>query len=274
MENHIHGTHNNQSQHSVTHHKLDAIKAIKSGWKHMMKSPFTYIGFTVLFLLMSFAFGILGSLPNFLDVFLSMVVIKFLLDKYEERKVNINFTFMEFVNFFVAQLILIIGFVLLFIAIALPTFYPIYQVAVTDKQSFWGEVKTLMERPDNINNNDIYNNEEVNLTQYIDITGDETAVLSLLTLFLIGFCAIIYLAFRVSVTQWFLIDKKFGPIEAIKHSWHATRNNVTQLSILAVLSTLIMIVGALALFVGLLFAIPLLYMITLDSYKQMIGESK
>ncbi len=289
MENHIHNVHdhNNVNNHNVSHHKMNAIKAIKSGWKHIMKSPWTYIGFTFLFIIVS---AMIGATPvvkyfiDFISILLSMVVLKFLLHKYESKKVEINFTFMEYVHFFVAQFILGIGFLLLFIAVALPTFYPIYTMTVTDKQVFWGDVKTLMKEGDKrgvtnvegalatLETNDVYEN--INLSQYVDITGDETAVFSLLTLFLIGLCAIIYLAFRVSMTQWFLIDKKFGPIEAIKHSWHATRNNMTQLSILALLSTLIMFAGALVLFVGLLFAMPLVYMIALDAYKQMIGESK
>ena len=261
--------------HNIVHHKLDAIKAIKSGWKHIMRSPWTYVGCTIIFLCVSAIIGsintssiILDNLVTYaLDAFVTMIVIKLLLDKYESRKVNINFSFMDYLHFLAVQLILGLGFLLLLAALTLPTFYPIYKVAVTEKQAFWGDVKTSLVE-DNITNKDL------NLMQYVDITGDEVIVFSLLALFLIGFCAIIYLVFRVSMTQWFLIDKRYGPINAIKHSWHITRGNVTQMSILAMLSVVIMFVGVLALFVGVLFAMPLAYLINLDSYKQMIGENK
>ena len=236
------------------------------------------------FLIVSFIISSFGMLSQFLEAILAIVAMKFLLDKYEERKVNIKFTFMEYLNFFVAQFMLAVAFVLLLIVLITATFYPVYSITVSDKDAFWNDANTMMKevrrRDSNsltetyptFKTNDVY--KDIDLIKYIDIKGNETATLSFLALFLIGLCALLYLVFRVSVTQWLIVDKKFGPINAIKHSWHITRNNVTQMSLLAIFATLIMIIGILVLGFGILFAIPLVYMITLDSYKQMIGESK
>lgn len=285
--------------HNIVHHKLDAIKAIKSGWKHIMRSPWTYIGCTIIFLFVSAIIGnintpsiILDNLVTYaLDAFVTMVVIRLLLDKYEERNININFTFKEYLNFAIAQLLLGIAACIMFLAVSVPTLYTIYNVTVTDKEALAADIRTIIEykyRNSSNHNSDIFTNKvdsaftfesddaysSVDITQYFDIANHSTMVLSLLTIFLIGLCAIIYLLFRVSLTQWLLIDKKLNPIEAIKNSWHITRNNVTQMSVLAIISSFIVIVVAFALFVGVLFAIPLVYMITLCAYKQMIGESK
>ncbi len=280
MENTIHN-------HNVVHHKLNAVKAIKSGWKHIMKSPWTYIGFTLLFMVMSVATNMFGYLGELLAGVLSMIAIKFLLDKYEGRKVEINFTFMEYLHYLGLQLLLGVSAVIMVFAISMPTLYPIYNVTVNDKEAFSADLRILMEDKNknnldkNISNesnftidSDTDNDNQVDFTQYFDIANHSTFVLSMLTLFLIGLCAIIYIFFRLSMAQYLLIDKKLDIIHAIKHSWHMTRNNVTQMSVLAIISSFIVIVGALALLVGTLFAIPLISMITLCAYKQMIGESK
>lgn len=66
----------------------------------------------------------------------------------------------------------------------------------------------------------------------------------------------IIFAYRLSFTQYFVLDKNLGAIDAVKESWKVTKGSVLNLIALSLLSLLILIAGVLALVVGLLWAFP------------------
>lgn len=248
--------------HHVVHHKLNAIKAIKNGWRHMMVNPWLYIGATLLLMIITIFSSFIPIVGYLVGVLLSMATIKFALDSYEKRKVDLNFTLDQFFVFLGMRLLVGACAVILFLIMCLSTLYPIYDIVVTNKEAF----------NTSIAKSDIKENQ--GLSQYFNFVDNKTSLATYLSIFLIEICALVYLALRVSYYQYIFIDKDMKVTDSIKKSWHITKGNMMQLSILAVLTALIMILGFFALFIGILFTIPLSIFIAVDSYKQMIGESK
>jgi len=66
-----------------------------------------------------------------------------------------------------------------------------------------------------------------------------------------------------------IVDKNLGPIEALKYSYHLTRQNTMSLFGLYLLSWLILLAGALALLIGLLWAIPTFWLASLIAYRSL-----
>ncbi len=77
----------------------------------------------------------------------------------------------------------------------------------------------------------------------------------------------IYLALRFSFFITAIVDRNLGPIEALKYSYRITKNNVMSLFGLGVVSVLVAIAGVLALFVGLIFAIPVVTLAYTLAYR-------
>ncbi len=77
----------------------------------------------------------------------------------------------------------------------------------------------------------------------------------------------IILILRYSFFQEAIVDRNLGVIDAFKYSAQLTQNNRLNLFGLGVLSLLIVLAGVLALFVGLIFAIPLVSLITPVAYR-------
>ncbi len=286
-------THHNTTHH-VSHHKMNAIKAIKNGWRHMMVNPWLYIGATLLLMIITLFVSFIPIVSYLVGILLAMATIKFALDSYEKRKVDLNFTLDQFFVFLGMRLLVGAAAIILLLIMCLSTFYPIYNITVTDKEAFNkafldGNKKenTDITKSDNTkydnygfaienkeeNKNNI-STENKSLSQYFNFADNKTSVAIYLSIFLVEICVLIYLMFRVSYYEYVFIDKNMKVIDSIKKSWHITKGNLVQMSILAVLTALIMILGFTALFVGILFTVPLCIFIAVDSYKQMIGESK
>ena len=77
----------------------------------------------------------------------------------------------------------------------------------------------------------------------------------------------IWVALRFGLYLQAIVDKNLGPIEALKYSYHLTRQNALSLLGLYLLCFLIIIAGALALLVGLLWAIPTTWLASLIAYR-------
>lgn len=90
-------------------------------------------------------------------------------------------------------------------------------------------------------------------------------ILVTLILSLIG----IYLQFRYYFVCYFVIDKNYGPIEALHASAYITNGSKWNLFLLNLLLILINIIGILCLFIGLFFTIPLTMMTTVYAYKKL-----
>ncbi len=89
----------------------------------------------------------------------------------------------------------------------------------------------------------------------------------------IGFILLIlpgvYLSLRLTFFTYFLVDKNMGAMDAIQASWNATKGNVWNLIILGFLGVGLIILGALALIVGLLVTIPILLVASAHVYKEL-----
>jgi len=76
----------------------------------------------------------------------------------------------------------------------------------------------------------------------------------------------IYLATRFMFYQTAIVDKDLGVIDSLKYSSALTRDNKWRLIGLTILNTLIVIAGFIALFVGLIWAIPVAWLSLLIAY--------
>jgi len=66
----------------------------------------------------------------------------------------------------------------------------------------------------------------------------------------------IYFLIRFYFFDYFLVDKKMGPIESLKESWHATKGSTWNLFLLFLVLILINILGGLVFLIGLFVTIP------------------
>ena len=77
---------------------------------------------------------------------------------------------------------------------------------------------------------------------------------------------------RLFFVLCFIVDQESGSTEAISQSWTITRGNFWALFSLFLVILGINILGALALFVGLLFTIPFSSLILMVAYRQMVNN--
>ena len=77
----------------------------------------------------------------------------------------------------------------------------------------------------------------------------------------------IMVGLRMSYFTTAIVDRDMGPVEALKYSWHLTRNNSLNLIGLWVMLLLITLAGIMALFVGLVFAIPVATLAVTLAYR-------
>ena len=82
----------------------------------------------------------------------------------------------------------------------------------------------------------------------------------------------IIFSMKLMLVPYFVIDKELGPIEAIKASWNATKGNLSEIILLGVLNFLVIIAGILALFIGLIWAIPTAMVATAYAYRKLSGK--
>lgn len=84
----------------------------------------------------------------------------------------------------------------------------------------------------------------------------------------------IYLQFRYYFVCYFVIDKNYGPLEALHGSAHITNGSKWNLFLLNILFMLINIIGIICILVGLLFTIPLTMMASVYVYKKLSGTEE
>ena len=83
---------------------------------------------------------------------------------------------------------------------------------------------------------------------------------------------IFYMTIRLFFVLCFIVDQESGSTEAISQSWTITRGNFWAVFSLFLVILGINILGALALFVGLLFTIPFSSLILMVAYRQMVNN--
>lgn len=86
---------------------------------------------------------------------------------------------------------------------------------------------------------------------------------------LIMMIPILIFGIRLQFYSYFIIDKEYGPIEALKQSWTATKGNYWRLVLLSLATVGLNLLGALALLIGLLWTIPTTSIATASVYKKL-----
>lgn len=84
----------------------------------------------------------------------------------------------------------------------------------------------------------------------------------------------IIFAVRLSFYPYVLVDKKTGPIEALKRSWEMTNGRVCKLLIYGLISFGVFLLGLLALAIGLLVAIPVISLGQAHIYRKLSTRGK
>jgi uncharacterized membrane protein len=70
----------------------------------------------------------------------------------------------------------------------------------------------------------------------------------------------------------YLVDRGLDPTDAMRASWDATRGQTLRLAALALASAVVMILGVLALVVGVIPAVVMTYLMWTSAYRQMVGS--
>lgn len=78
----------------------------------------------------------------------------------------------------------------------------------------------------------------------------------------------IFIAIRLQLYLYYIVDKSMGPIDALKASWKTTEGHFWDLFLAAVMAIVINILGALALGIGLFVSYPTTLMASAYIYKK------
>ncbi|MBN1457610.1 MAG: hypothetical protein JW912_07150 [Sedimentisphaerales bacterium] len=78
---------------------------------------------------------------------------------------------------------------------------------------------------------------------------------------------------QFSLAVYYVVDKRLGPIEALKASSRTTKGVKWELFGLGIIGTLIMVVGLLCLVVGILVAYPLMMITYVLAYRQLLAQT-
>ncbi len=89
---------------------------------------------------------------------------------------------------------------------------------------------------------------------------------------LLSVVAAAYVGTRWSLWSYVFLDKGVGPIASVQASWEMTKGNVLRLFLLYIVQGLIIILGLIALIVGVLVAIPVASLMLVYAYKMLDGK--
>ncbi len=84
----------------------------------------------------------------------------------------------------------------------------------------------------------------------------------------------IYVAARLYLYEYYVVDQKLNTIEAISASWEVTKGHVWQIIGIGLLSFGILLLGTLALGIGLLWAIPTVKLAQATLYKKLTSHDE
>ncbi len=103
---------------------------------------------------------------------------------------------------------------------------------------------------------------------------ETTDVLSpkLLPVFLLIAIPVTYFTVRLCFVVCFIVDQESGASESISQSWTLTKGNFWLIFVLFLVILGLNILGAMALFIGLLFTVPFSSLIIIITYRQMVNR--
>ncbi|MBI2022461.1 hypothetical protein HYS97_01275 [Candidatus Daviesbacteria bacterium] len=83
----------------------------------------------------------------------------------------------------------------------------------------------------------------------------------------------IYLALRLQFYSYLIVDKGFGPLQALKESWKLTKGKVIKLLLYGLLTIGLYLLGVAALIVGILVAVPITMLALAHIYRQLLQNN-
>ena len=103
---------------------------------------------------------------------------------------------------------------------------------------------------------------------------DTTDVFSpkLLPVFLLIAVPVTYFTIRLCFVVCFIVDQESGASESISQSWTITKGHFWMMFVLFLIILALNILGAMALFVGLLFTVPFSTLIIIITYRQLVNS--
>ncbi len=101
--------------------------------------------------------------------------------------------------------------------------------------------------------------------------GSATIVLSLITLSLALLA--VYFSIRLMFAKYYALDTGAGAVESVKYSWGLTKGKFLSLFWLSILMGCIVILGIIALIIGLFWAIPTVLIAQVLIYKKLSGSN-
>ncbi len=84
----------------------------------------------------------------------------------------------------------------------------------------------------------------------------------------------VIIMFRLIFVTQLVVDRDLGPIEAIKKSWRMTKGNMGYISGVIILSLGVIILGMLALMIGLVVAIPVVMYAMIHAYRTVLKTNE
>jgi len=116
------------------------------------------------------------------------------------------------------------------------------------------------------------------LSQYRLLPKFLLAFILFLLIISVGFILLIipgiFLIIKLWFWDYFIIDKKMGPIEALKKSWNITNGHMLRLFLFFAIMIGINILGAFALLVGLFITFPVTMVATAFVYRKLLAQTE
>lgn len=84
-------------------------------------------------------------------------------------------------------------------------------------------------------------------------------------------CAAIYINIRLMLFPQIILDRNLGPIEALKLSFHSTRDNFWRIVGIGLLTIFIILISIIPLGIGLIWSLPFAYCLNSTVYKKLVG---
>ncbi|MDD2798904.1 MAG: DUF975 family protein [Bacteroidales bacterium] len=104
------------------------------------------------------------------------------------------------------------------------------------------------------------------------LSSGKVSEMSIAIIILVLIIPIIYLSIRWMFFSYLIIDKNYGAVESLKKSWKMTDGNFWHLILFILASFAIIILGVIALILGIFVSIPLIMMVQTLIYKKLVSK--
>lgn len=111
------------------------------------------------------------------------------------------------------------------------------------------------------------------LGQSLSLVGSAAGVTSLeLIGSLLNLAWALFVMARLNFAWFYAVDQGLGPVESLQASWDATSGLKGSCAALVIMSIVVILIGALALIVGVIPAAMIAYLLPASAYRQMVGR--